>query len=678
MSLLPKTFHDFSSKQYWNTFFSKRGEKAFEWYGEYTELCGLLHKYIRPSNNILVAGCGNSTLSADLYKVGYRKITNVDNSEVVIKQMKDKHRQQCPEMQWLKMDLAALDLPDEAFSCVLDKAALDALMTDASLDVVEFVNKYFSEVGRVLRVGGRFVCVSLLQEHILQHVLAWFPKNGWMVRVCRCEDAEKSQADSGNFSFPVFVVVCTKFKQLPNFKPVVELQVDGETAQRVECVEEVMDRVRELQQYAFLRHTMHTKSLAGESTSVQLCDPASGTVRYTLHVVDSDKTSHSLKFAVFIVPLGREREWLFGSGKGREQLAESAGAARLLVVHLHRCDGPSRTLQEIQDELSPKVMELAPSRLPSNTKIPFLSVGEEVGEVKEVAQGHSELSGSFVVEDIHPPGAPPIRRLVFLSNQAVVQSEARILLGKTNEDKSRKKKRKGGGGGGRQVTLDHSHLSCHHHLAMISGLPLAPACSPVLIVGLGGGPLATFIHTNFTQVSVVAVELDAAMVDVAQKWFGFVPDARLKVEVCDGLDYVRTAAEKGLKFGAILFDVDSKDASVGISCPPMSFLEPSFLQDVASCLVEGGVFIVNLVCRDDNLRQRVLADLRAVFPSILLQDIPEEVNCVLHCLREAEGGTEELKRRFESSVEGLSVSLRKRHKKDVADLTGMMKNLSVL
>lgn len=41
-------------------------------YGEYAELCGLLHKYVRPQDNILVAGCGNSTLSADMYKVGYK------------------------------------------------------------------------------------------------------------------------------------------------------------------------------------------------------------------------------------------------------------------------------------------------------------------------------------------------------------------------------------------------------------------------------------------------------------------------------------------------------------------------------------------------------------------------------------------------------------------------------
>jgi hypothetical protein len=41
-------------------------------YGEYPELCGHIHKYIKPKDMILMVGCGNSTLSADLYDVGYR------------------------------------------------------------------------------------------------------------------------------------------------------------------------------------------------------------------------------------------------------------------------------------------------------------------------------------------------------------------------------------------------------------------------------------------------------------------------------------------------------------------------------------------------------------------------------------------------------------------------------
>jgi len=41
-------------------------------YGEYPELCEILVKYVKMKDNILIVGCGNSTLSMSLYDVGYR------------------------------------------------------------------------------------------------------------------------------------------------------------------------------------------------------------------------------------------------------------------------------------------------------------------------------------------------------------------------------------------------------------------------------------------------------------------------------------------------------------------------------------------------------------------------------------------------------------------------------
>ena len=72
MNLLPRNRQEFGQKDYWDVFFKKRGTKAFEWYGEYHELCGILHKYIKTTDKVLQIGCGNSTLAADLYDVGYR------------------------------------------------------------------------------------------------------------------------------------------------------------------------------------------------------------------------------------------------------------------------------------------------------------------------------------------------------------------------------------------------------------------------------------------------------------------------------------------------------------------------------------------------------------------------------------------------------------------------------
>ena len=57
---------------------------------------------------------------------------------------------------------------------MLDKGTLDALFTDNSASTLVNIDKMFFEISRVLRVGGRYVCVSLGQEHILDKVVKHF------------------------------------------------------------------------------------------------------------------------------------------------------------------------------------------------------------------------------------------------------------------------------------------------------------------------------------------------------------------------------------------------------------------------------------------------------------------------------------------------------------------------
>ena len=63
---------------------------------------------------------------------------------------------------------------DSEFSVVLDKGTLDAIMPDSSDETMERVDKMFAEIMRVLRVGGRYVCISLAQEHILNKLTDYF------------------------------------------------------------------------------------------------------------------------------------------------------------------------------------------------------------------------------------------------------------------------------------------------------------------------------------------------------------------------------------------------------------------------------------------------------------------------------------------------------------------------
>lgn len=64
----------------------------------------------------------------------------------------------------------------------------------------------------------------------------------------------------------------------------------------------------------------------------------------------------------------RENDWLFGTKDGRAELAQQAKFSRLLVVYLNR-NHKYENLNEIINELSAKVMELAPKNIPKSYKV---------------------------------------------------------------------------------------------------------------------------------------------------------------------------------------------------------------------------------------------------------------------------------------------------------------------
>ena len=74
-------------------------------YGEYTDLCGILHKYIKQTEKVLNIGCGNSTLTEDMHDVGYKNIINIDISETAIRHMTERNATKRPDLKFVKMDM---------------------------------------------------------------------------------------------------------------------------------------------------------------------------------------------------------------------------------------------------------------------------------------------------------------------------------------------------------------------------------------------------------------------------------------------------------------------------------------------------------------------------------------------------------------------------------------------
>jgi len=492
---------------------------------------------------------------------------------------------------------------------------LDALYTDTSDKVETMVTEMWTQVERVLRIGGRYICVSLLQPHILHSIVSWFSSRGWPVRIIRCPEADTNKPAEDRV-LPVFVVVATKFRSNINMKPMLEfsLSSDGQL-NRLPDQESLVASVRGCQQFTALRARLAgggDKTIAEASLDLSL--PGDQKPRYSLFLSERSKPSN-MRFAAFIVPQGREVEWLFATAEGRTQLCDSASCARLVVVHLAR-DSNFTSLSQVQEELAGTVLELAPDNLPAKYQVPFLTAGaEQVGERIERCRGQSQLSGQYVVEDVNV-GDLYVRRLIFLSRPHLTQSEANL---KSVKVKNKKTKR----------VVDLSELASTYHSIMIGSLGLYLAAPVrVLVIGLGGGSLPIYIHSKFPLSNVHVVEIDPAIVRVAQDQFSFTPDERMTVSTCCGLGYVNDTSEN---HDIIMLDVDSKDISSGLSCPPPTFLDLTFLKKLSSRMNKGGMFVLNLVCRDSVLRSEIVKKLTSIWTCVLSYKLEEEVNEILFC-----------------------------------------------
>ena len=98
---------------------------------------------------------------------------------------------------------------DKEIDIVFDKGTLDAIFTDDN--TISDVNKYFKECSRVLKFGGKFICVSLAQEHIIVEILGYFC-DGFAIHI-HCIEQKEKKSDGFGSKLPVFVFVITKLEE---------------------------------------------------------------------------------------------------------------------------------------------------------------------------------------------------------------------------------------------------------------------------------------------------------------------------------------------------------------------------------------------------------------------------------------------------------------------------------
>lgn len=183
-----------------------------------------------------------------------------------------------------------------------------------------------------------------------------------------------------------------------------------------------------------------------------------------------------------------------------------------------------------------------------------------------------------------------------------------------------------------------------------------------------------------SSVKVTAVDIDEAILDVAKTYFGLQTEGdKLDLVVADGLEYLKSAKVENKKYDAILFDVDSKDSSLGISCPPKQFIEKEALDNVKECLLEDGIFVLNLVCRDDSLKGEIIETLKRTFAVAVSYKLEDEVNEIVFCSKSKKA---DLKAMLKDAMEDVNGAIKKQKLNggdlvDVQEVEGMLKELTL-
>jgi ubiquinone/menaquinone biosynthesis C-methylase UbiE len=164
---------NYGSKDYWDKRYDDSDE-AFEWLLGYDDLRDILGAHIDRDARILVVGCGNSDLPPRMERDGFTKQVCVDNSDVVIAQMKERF----PSIEWQVMDAMDMSFENASFDVILDKGCIDGIMCTA--DSGHNCQRLVHEYHRVLRTEGICLTISLTPPEKLLPIFTHEDRLSWL------------------------------------------------------------------------------------------------------------------------------------------------------------------------------------------------------------------------------------------------------------------------------------------------------------------------------------------------------------------------------------------------------------------------------------------------------------------------------------------------------------------
>lgn len=181
-----KNSYTYANPRYWDEYYkSLEKEERFDWYGswdgpltkkhvfvtqkalggeevEANKVGDLLRPYLThvrgdraDGPRVLMLGCGNSDMSEKMYMDGFENVVNIDVSEKLLENMRQKLQDRMPKMRWQYMNASELTFDDGEFDAIIDKGTFDAIEANVPL-----TGAAMAEARRVLRPGGFLLSVT--------------------------------------------------------------------------------------------------------------------------------------------------------------------------------------------------------------------------------------------------------------------------------------------------------------------------------------------------------------------------------------------------------------------------------------------------------------------------------------------------------------------------------------
>ncbi|MFP2961824.1 spermidine synthase [Myxococcus sp. 1LA] len=163
-------------------------------------------------------------------------------------------------------------------------------------------------------------------------------------------------------------------------------------------------------------------------------------------------------------------------------------------------------------------------------------------------------------------------------------------------------------------------LELDYTRAVAATLAFVPNPSRVLVVGLGGGTIPTFLHAVLPDAHIDAVEIQPQVLDMARRYFDFREDAALHAHVMDGRRFIEAP---GAPYDVIILD------AYGTRHIPPALATPEFLQATQARLTPAGVVVGNVLRKTGKSGSLMDPLWQASFPQLYAFDVQSSDNRIL-------------------------------------------------